>query len=43
MSGNNGVERKAGRYYLLLPVGVNRIPAHDAETNRVAALVAARR
>lgn len=36
-----GVERKAGRYHLLLPAGVKRIPAHDAETNRAAALVAA--
>jgi hypothetical protein len=35
-----GVERNAGRYYLLLPEGVKRIPAHDAETNRAAALVA---
>ena len=36
-----GVERKAGRYHLLLPAGVKRIPAHDADTNRAAALVAA--
>lgn len=36
-----GVERKAGKYYLLLPKGVKSIPAHDAETNRAAALVAA--
>jgi hypothetical protein len=36
-----GVERKAGRYHLLLPAGVKRIPAHDANTNRAAALVAA--
>jgi hypothetical protein len=35
------VKRKAGRYHLLMPVGVKRIPAHDAETNRAAALVAA--
>ena len=36
-----GVERKAGRYHLLLPAGVKRIPTHDADTNRAAALVAA--
>ena len=36
-----GVERKAGKYYLLMPKGVKRIPAHDADTNRAAALVAA--
>ena len=36
-----GVERKAGRYHLLLPAGVKRIPAHDADTNRASALVAA--
>ena len=36
-----GVERKAGKYYLLLPKGVKSIPAHDADTNRAAALVAA--
>ncbi len=36
-----GVERKAGKYYLLLPKGVRTIPAHDADTNRAAALVAA--
>ena len=36
-----GVERKAGKYYLLLPKGVKSVPAHDADTNRAAALVAA--
>ena len=36
-----GVERKAGKYYLLLPEGVKRIPAHDADTTRADALVAA--
>lgn len=36
-----GVERKAGKYYLLLPKGVKRIPAHDADTTRADALVAA--
>ncbi|MDF1716163.1 MAG: hypothetical protein P1U75_05760 [Antarcticimicrobium sp.] len=36
-----GVERKAGKYHLLLPTGVKRVPSHDANTNRAAALVAA--
>ncbi|WBL32072.1 hypothetical protein O5O51_09975 [Sinirhodobacter sp. HNIBRBA609] len=36
-----GVERKAGKYYLLMPKGVKRIPAHDADTTRADALVAA--
>ena len=36
-----GVERKAGKYYLLLPKGVKTIPAHDADTTRADALVAA--
>ncbi|EIE52935.1 hypothetical protein C357_00989 [Citreicella sp. 357] len=36
-----GVERKAGKYHLMLPKGVKRIPARDADTNRAAALVAA--
>ncbi|WP_375552592.1 hypothetical protein [Rhodophyticola porphyridii] len=36
-----GVERKAGKYYLLFPKGVKRIPAHDADTTRADALVAA--
>lgn len=36
-----GVERKGGKYYLLLPKGVKRIPAHDADTSRADALVAA--
>ncbi|MET4130828.1 hypothetical protein [Roseovarius sp. MBR-6] len=36
-----GVERKAGKYYLILPVGVNRVPARDADTTRADALVAA--
>lgn len=36
-----GVERKAGKYYLILPVGLNRIPARDADTTRADALVAA--
>ncbi|AUC55509.1 hypothetical protein CDO87_21125 [Sagittula sp. P11] len=36
-----GVERKGGKYYLLLPKGVKRIPAHDADTTRADALVAA--
>ncbi|KIN64918.1 hypothetical protein Z946_3812 [Sulfitobacter noctilucicola] len=36
-----GVERKAGKYHLLLPKGVKRVPSHDADTNRAAALVAA--
>lgn len=36
-----GVERKAGKYYLLMPKGVKRIPAHDAVTTRADALVAA--
>ena len=36
-----GVERKAGKYYLLMPKGVKRIPAHDTEATRADALVAA--
>jgi len=36
-----GVERKAGKYHLLLPKGVKSVPALDADTNRAAALVAA--
>ncbi|MGV6848985.1 MAG: hypothetical protein ACWA5A_11460 [Marinibacterium sp.] len=36
-----GVERKAGKYYLLLPKGVKRIPAHDTDTTRADALAAA--
>lgn len=36
-----GVERKGGKYYLLMPKGVKRIPAHDADTTRADALVAA--
>ena len=36
-----GVERRGGKYYLLLPEGVKRIPAHDADTKRADALVAA--
>lgn len=36
-----GVERKAGKYRLLLPKGMKRIPAHDADTTRADALVAA--
>lgn len=36
-----GVERKAGKYHLLLPKGVKRTPAHDADTTRADALVAA--
>lgn len=36
-----GVERKGGKYYLLLPKGMKRIPAHDADTTRADALVAA--
>lgn len=36
-----GVERKSGKYHLLIPKGVKSIPAHDADTNRAAALVAA--
>lgn len=36
-----GVERKAGKYYLLMPKGVKRIPAHGADTTRADALVAA--
>ncbi len=36
-----GVERKAGKYYLLMPKGVQRIPAHDADTTRADALVVA--
>ena len=36
-----GVERKAGKYYLLLPRGVKRIPARDADMTREDALVAA--
>lgn len=36
-----GVERKAGKYYLLMPKGVKRIPAHDADTTRADAVVAA--
>lgn len=36
-----GVERKEGKYRLLLPKGMKRIPAHDAYTTRANALVAA--
>ena len=36
-----GVERKAGKYYLILPKGMKRVPAHDADTTRADALVAA--
>lgn len=38
-----GVERKAGKYHLLLPKGLKHIPSHDAETSRSDALVAARK
>lgn len=36
-----GVERKAGRYHLLLPKGMKRPPVRDADTTRADALVAA--
>lgn len=36
-----GVERKGGKYFLLLPKGMKSIPAHDADTTRADALVAA--
>jgi len=36
-----GVERKGGRYFLLLPKGMTRIPARDATTTREDARVAA--
>jgi hypothetical protein len=36
-----GVERKAGRYYLLLPKGMKKPPLRDATTSRADALVAA--
>lgn len=36
-----GVERKAGKYHLLLPKGVKRVPSHDAETKRVEPVAAA--
>lgn len=36
-----GVERRAGKYYLLLPEGVKRPPLRDATTSRAEALVAA--
>lgn len=36
-----GVERKAGKYHLMLPKGVKSIPTHDADTNRATALDAA--
>ncbi|WP_099827152.1 hypothetical protein [Oceaniglobus indicus] len=36
-----GVERKGGKYFLLLPKGVKRIPSRDADTTRADALVAA--
>lgn len=38
-----GVERKAGKYYLLMPKGVKRIPAHDADTTRAEALADAQK
>ena len=34
-----GVERKAGKYYLLLPKGMKRIPAHNPDTTRPEALL----
>lgn len=36
-----GVERKGGKYFLLLPKGVKCIPSRYADTTRAAALVAA--
>ena len=36
-----GVERKAGRYHLLLPKGMKKLPLRDATTSRADALVAA--
>lgn len=36
-----GVERRTGKYYLLLPEGVKRIPARDATVTKAEALVAA--
>lgn len=36
-----GVERKGGKYFLLLPEGVKRIPARNADTTRADALIAA--
>lgn len=36
-----GVERKAGRYHLLLPEGMNRPPLRDADASRADALSAA--
>lgn len=36
-----GVERKGGKYFLLLPAGMSKLPLRDATTSRADALVAA--